>query len=76
MKLYIDRDIEYPVYTLSNEYKSGLLDLGVDVNEEFYGQYLDIMAKYDAIQLALQNLWDVEIQPKMVEFHEKCMEYV
>lgn len=62
MRMYLDEDEWYPVYTLREDRYKFMNDLEVDVSSEFMMKYERIMSEFDDLQEELRNMPFVRIK--------------
>ena len=58
MKVYMAEDEVWPLYTLHSTDKGGILDTEVEINPEFWAEYVKAEAAYRVIQIELRNIWE------------------
>ena len=63
MKMYLDKDEWYPVYTLREEHRPYLTEYWVDVSSELMERHKKIIADFDALQDELSKLPTVKVKP-------------
>jgi len=63
MKMYIDTDEWYPVYTLRDDKRTYLPSYEVELDQNLMDEYQRIMDEFDAFQEILSKLPTKKIEP-------------